>query len=113
MMMTDSGWSEWRRFPDPRKLESLTAPFGPGCYELREGEQKVLFGRSNHVAKRMTSLLPKPHGSGTRNNSDKRDYVCKYLDTIEYRTLACASHEEATKRENELRKNSGEYLFKT
>jgi len=32
-------WSEWRRFPDPRKLEFLIAPFGPGCYELRDGEQ--------------------------------------------------------------------------
>jgi hypothetical protein len=40
----DMEWSAWRRFPDPRKLELLTAPFGPGCYELRDGEQLVVFG---------------------------------------------------------------------
>jgi hypothetical protein len=28
-----------------------------------------------HVAKRMTSLLPKPLGSGTRKNGKKREYI--------------------------------------
>jgi hypothetical protein len=36
-------WSEWHRFPDPRKGELLIAPFGPGCYELRHGTQLVLY----------------------------------------------------------------------
>ncbi len=58
-------WSEWRLFPDPRKSEILVAPFGPGCYELRNGEQLVLYGRGAHVAYSMTSLLPSDLGWGT------------------------------------------------
>lgn len=27
----------------------LTAPFGPGCYELRHGSQMILFGMGSHV----------------------------------------------------------------
>ena len=71
-------WSDWRRFPDPRKLELLIAPFGPGCYELRNGMQLVLFGKGNHVAERMASLLPPPYGCGTRNNQAKRKYVFEH-----------------------------------
>lgn len=28
-------WSEWRRFPDPATGGFLTAPIGPGVYDLR------------------------------------------------------------------------------
>lgn len=106
-------WSEWRRFPDPRKLELLTAPFGPGCYELRHGMQLVLFGMGSHVAERMTSLLPAPFGCGTRNNRDKRKYVFDHLGSVEYRTLACATLEEAKQRERELRISRAVYMFQT
>ena len=106
-------WSEWRPFPDPRKLEFLTAPFGPGCYELRHGAQLVLYGKGSHVAERMASLLPAPFGCGTRNNQDKRKYVFDHLGSIEYRTLACATPEEAKKNERDLRANHAAYKFQT
>jgi hypothetical protein len=53
-------WSKWRRFPDPRKFELLTAPFGPGCYEFRDGAQLVLYGMGSQVAIRMGSLCQLP-----------------------------------------------------
>jgi hypothetical protein len=105
-------WSEWRLFPDPRQKGILTAPFGPGCYQLRDGKQLVLYRRGGHVAQRMTSLLPQPLGCGTRNNEGKRKYVLEHLGTIEYRTLACASDEEARSEENQLRSQSLDYLFR-
>lgn len=100
-------------FPDPRKRELLTAPLGPGCYELCDGAQLVLYGRGNHVALRMTSLLPLPHGSGTRNNKAKRQYVMDRLGSIQYRTLACATPEDAKTRELELKANCTAYKFQT
>jgi hypothetical protein len=60
-----TAWSQWRSFPDARSGGTLTAPFGPGCHELRRRDgQLVLFGMAGHVADRMTSLSP--FGSGTR-----------------------------------------------
>jgi hypothetical protein len=106
-------WSKWRLFPDPRKRELLTAPIGPGCYALCDGEQLVLYGMGNHVALRMTSLLPSPHGSGTRNNFGKRQYVVHRLGSIKYRTLACGTAEEAKKRELKLKANREAYKFQT
>ncbi len=106
-------WSSWSRFPDPRKNGILVAPFGPGCYEIRNGDQYVLFGRGDNAALRMTSLLPEPLGSGKRNNSDKRSYVLGHVSTVEYRTLACASHEETVIEERKLRANKNRYLFPT
>ena len=106
-------WSEWRRFPDPEKGGVLIAPFGPGCYNLRHGSQLVLFGMAGHVASRMTSLLPEPQGKGTRNNSEKRDYVFKHLAEIEYQTLACPTRDDAKAAEREIAINRDAYLFKT
>ncbi len=108
-------FSGWRAFPDPRNEGMLVAPFGPGCYELRHGDtgQLVLFGKSSHVAWRMTSLLPKPHGQGTRDHAAKRDHVLHNLAVIEYRTLACGTKEEATVAEKILAANRDAYLFKT
>jgi hypothetical protein len=39
-------WTDWKPFPDPAKGDFIVAPFGPGCYELRDtGSGKlVLFG---------------------------------------------------------------------
>jgi hypothetical protein len=105
-------WLEWRRFPDPRKLELLTAPFGPGCYELRDGVQLVLYGMGGHVAERMASILPAPLGCGHRDNRAKREFILDHLGSIEYRTLACATLEEARKCERELKVNRA-YKFQT
>jgi len=107
-------WSEWMPFPDPRTGGILHAPFGPGCYDLRlaNSGQKVLCGKGNNVAYRMTSLLPAPLGCGTRKNKDKRDFVLEHLSSIEYRTIALAPSKEAKEVEDELRASGG-YLFPT
>ena len=110
-MMND--WSEWHWFPDPRKGEWLIALFGPGCYELRHGTQLVLYGMGNHVALRMTSLLPAPLGCGTRHNRGKRRYVLDYLGSIDYRTMPCATRQEAKECERELQAHGVGYRFQT
>ena len=77
-------FSEWKRFPDPREGDFLCAPIGPGCYEVRRSDdgRLVLFGRSEHVAWRMTSLLPEPLGCGVRNNAKKRGYVLEHIERL-------------------------------
>ncbi len=111
--MTDKpAWSCWRQFPDPSSGGYLSAPFGPGVYELRDRarDKFVLFGRSKNVACRMSSILPSPLGAGTRNNTCKRKYVLERLTDIDYRTMACADV-EAAKKEEEILRSSKEYLF--
>ena len=103
-------WSEWRLFPDPRKHGELVAPFGPGCYEVRIGEQLLLYGKGNHVAERLTSLLPEPWGCGTRNNASKRADVFSQLGVVEYRTLACGSIAEAIEEEEKLGARRSDYV---
>jgi hypothetical protein len=90
-------WSEWRSFPNPQKCEYLIAPFGAGCYELRNRRtgKLVLFGKAQNVAARMSSLLPAPFGCGTRNNTEKREYVLANISVVEYRTIAFATAEES------------------
>jgi len=109
-----SNWSKWMPFPDPRKNGYLYAPFGAGVYELRRRSTggKVLFGKGGNLAFRMSSLLPKPYGCGTRENSKKQKYVFKYIGDVEYRTLSCGLKEEADAAEKKLRKNRNDYLFK-
>ena len=108
-------WNHWRCFPNPRSGEYLLAPFGPGVYELRNRATKelVLFGSGKCVAYRMSSLLPKPYGCGTRNNAPKREYVDKHIEEIDYRTKACSNEEDAKEEERLLRKNKEAYLFPT
>jgi hypothetical protein len=62
----------------------------------------------------MCSLLPKPLGTGTRNNESKRNYLLKHLSDIEYRTCACETREEAAEIEREIKQtpNNG-YIFNT
>ena len=106
-------WSEWRLFPDPRTGDVLTAPIGPGCYELklRSNGELILFGMAGNVATRISSLLPKPFGCGTRNNSAKRDFVFEALGDIEYRTVATISRFEAIELEGRFKK--ADYRFST
>jgi hypothetical protein len=108
-------WTEWRPFPDPRAGGFLTAPFGPGCYEVRNRKsgERVLFGRGQNVAYRMTSLLPGPYGAGQRNNTEKREYCLNNLPYLEYRTWACLTEEEAIECERSLIAQKSNYRFQT
>jgi hypothetical protein len=110
-----SEWSEWRRFPDPREGGLLTAPLGPGCYELRRSDtgKLILFGMGGHVALRMTSLLPAPLGHGRRNNADKRNYILTHIENVEYRTLACLNREQAAEYERRLKAGKADFEFQT
>ena len=64
-------WTEWRKFPDPRKGELLCAPYGMGLYQIRNSEsgEFIMFGIGKNCALRMTSILPEPLGQGRRNNT--------------------------------------------
>ena len=108
-----ASWSPWALFPDPSQGGYLNAPFGPGCYELRIGNQLLLFGCARRVAQRMSSLLPPPLGSGGRNNMAKRQAVFDNLGKVEYRTLACDSRGAAAAEETRMRARRSEYLFGT
>jgi hypothetical protein len=107
-----SRWSNWRPFPNPSDRGILIAPFGPGCYELRHKDGRlVLYGDSGHVAARMSSLLPIPLGTGTRKNARRRDYVKEHLSDLEYRTLPCLTAQETKDRERELKRKSRDYVL--
>lgn len=104
----------WRAFPNPENGGNLHAPFGPGVYQLRNRStgEMVLFGESNNVAERMTSLLPPPFGTGQRRrNKDKQEYVRRHLSDIDYRTRACADKSGAVAEERTFSKN--DYIFRT
>jgi excinuclease UvrABC nuclease subunit len=103
--MTKPSWQEWRRFPDPSKGEFLTAPYGAGVYWLRDTRNgaDIYIGEGSHLAHRVSSLLPSPHGRGTRNNAPLREYVLTNLAHVEYRTTSCSSKSEAVALERRLR----------
>ena len=107
-------WLAWHRFPDPARLEYLHAPIGPGAYELRlkSTGELLLVGEGGHLAHRMSSILPAPFGTGTRRNLAKRDFVRAHLDDVEYRTIACATKQEARNIERR-RKGQKSYRFPT
>ena len=99
-------WTSWNPFPNPQNGDYLHAPFGAGVYQLRNkviGEY-ILFGEGKNLAYRMSSLLPRPLGSGRRNNSTKREYVLKNIKNIEYRTVACKNKGDAQKIQRDLKK---------
>ncbi|RZJ53636.1 MAG: hypothetical protein EOO44_07870 [Flavobacterium sp.] len=99
-------WSEWLHFPDPRKGEILTAPFGYGLYQLKNisSEEFILFGTGKNCALRMTSLLPSPFGQGRRNNNFKREYIFDNISSIEYRTISFLNREDMNCTEKEIKK---------
>ncbi len=115
----ENNWSEWKKFPNPDKKEYLFAPFGPGVYQLRHSsfdhdcpEEFILFGSGKNVAFRMSSLLPKPKGEGTRKNKEKREYILENIDRIEYRTIAFEHKEESRVFEKYV-KGKESYIFST
>ena len=103
-LMPLNSWSIWRPFPDPRTRSELTAPIGPGCYELRRRSsgQLILHGAAAHTARRITSLLPHPYGIGSGDNSKRLKYVLDHIDDVEYRTVAFSSSREAQIFERDL-----------
>ena len=107
-------WTEWQSFPAAEINQFLSAPSGPGVYELRRRSTReyVLVGRSVKVARRMRSLLPKPYGRGTRNNLAKRQYVLDNIDDVDYRTVDCTTRDEAKAIEKALLATC-KYLFNT
>lgn len=99
-------WSEWRPFPDPRKRDILLAPYGYGLYQLKniKTQEFVLFGVGKNCAYRMSSLLPKPYGQGTRNNESKRLYILENIESILYRTVAFNQEHEMKEVEKAIKK---------
>lgn len=106
----EKGWSDWKPFPDPEKKGYLCAPLGYGVYQLRNARtgKLILFGRSRHVAYRISSLHLS--GPGTRNNEEKKKYVTERLPYIEYRTIAFNSEKEARSFETFVKKQE-DYIF--
>jgi hypothetical protein len=98
-------WQEWKSFFDPRKKEYLFAPFGYGVYQLFNENTKeyVLFGRGKNLAYRITTMLPKPLGQGTRRNNEKKDYVLEQLEYIQYRTIPLDNEKECRDFEKKLK----------
>ena len=111
-MIALNRWSRWRSFPDPKKGGFLSAPFGPGVYQLRNWKTRelVLFGKGKNVAHRMSSLLPRPLGAPGRTNEQKKEYVLDNFDKIEYRAKACESEDEATNEERSMRRQRRLYF---
>ncbi|SRX73375.1 hypothetical protein [Aequorivita antarctica] len=111
--MKDFNWSEWYEFPNPADNDILIAPYGKGVYQLKNKatNEFILFGCGNNVAYRMSSLLPKPYGQGTRNNEEKRKYVLNNIENIIYRTIALNDSAEMKRIEQEV-KLSQNYIHK-
>ena len=107
-------WSEWRPFPRPDQKDYLCAPYRFGVYQIRNSKtnQYIMFGEGGHLAHRMSSILPEPHGIRGRKNEKKRQHVWTHLASIEYRTVPCLSKSEALQIQQEL-KSLGIHLFNT
>src|SRR5690554_5920231 len=90
-------WSIWTKMPNKENCRDISGPMGPGVYQVRNiiSNNKILFGRSKACQQRLRSLFPKPFGTGTRNNEDKREYVLEHCHNLEYRCLATATVMEA------------------
>ena len=110
----NTGWSNWKPFPDPRNGEYLNAPFGSGVYQLRNKrtDEFVLYGTSKNVAYRMASLLPVPLGAGKRDNKDKPNYILNNIQDVEYRTISFIDNINAKQFESYI-KDAEKYLFNT
>jgi len=99
MKMEDLKWTEWKTMPSPENCKSIEGPKESGVYQIRNRKTKefIQFGESITCQKRMKSLFPKPYGTGTRNNENKRIYVLSHWQELQYRTIKTNSKEEAVK----------------
>jgi hypothetical protein len=107
-------WTSWKSFPSPGELKGIQVTVGPGVYQLRNKStgELVLFGIGGNLRTRMASLMPRPFGSGTRNNTAKRDYVLAHHHEIEYRVYEASTRVEAALVERVL-KQGADHLFNT
>lgn len=105
-------WTEFSPFPSPLQQAYLHAPFGAGVYELKNVKTKelVYVGEGANAAYRMSSLLPEPHGAGTRNNSRLRNYIFENLSDVHYRTMACTDKVTAKQIQDDMI-NHNKYIF--
>ncbi len=90
-------WSNWKAMPSPENCKQIEGPEGSGVYQIRnkKTEEFILFGESKTCQERMKSIFPKPYGTGTRNNEDKRNYVLANWKDLEYRTTKTNTKKEA------------------
>jgi len=107
-------WSNWKKMPAPEVCRQIEGPEGCGVYQIRNKKtnQFIQFGESKNCRERMKSLFPKPFGTGTRNNEEKRKYILETWKELEYRTYEADSKQEAVKIDRQL-KAQKIHLFNT
>jgi hypothetical protein len=105
-------WTSWIKFPSPQYLREIKGPKGPGIYQVKnvKTDELILFGIGGHCQDRMQSLMPAPYGSGTRNASDKRDYIFENYENLVYRYFATKTREDAANIERGL-KSQKNHMF--
>lgn len=105
-------WTNWIKFPSAQRIRDIRGPKGPGIYQIKniKTEELILFGIGELCQKRMQSLMPAPYGSGTRNASDKREYVLEHYEDLVYRFIATKTREEAADFERFIRSQNN-HLF--
>src|SRR4051812_34605945 len=108
-------WTDWKSMPGPESCRKIEDPKGrPGVYQIenKKTNRFIQFGIGVECQKRMKSLFPSSHGSGKRNNSDKREYILMNWINLEYRTLETDTREAAKKIEDGIKAQSN-HLFNT
>jgi uncharacterized protein (DUF4415 family) len=107
-------WSKWKAMPRREKCREIEGPAGPGVYQIRNKRtgQLIMFGQGEECQNRMKSLYPKPWGSGTRKNLEKREHILKNWPDLQYRTIATSTIDEAQRIERVLRSEKN-HLFNT
>lgn len=90
-------WSNWKAMPSPENCKQIEGPEDAGVYQIinKKTDEFILFGESINCRKRMKSFFPKPYGSGTRNNENKRIYVLNNWKDLDYRTVRTNSKKDA------------------
>jgi len=91
-----NNWTKWVPFPKPEEMRQIEAPKDFGVYQLRNTRtnEYVLFG------------------IGTRNNTEKREYVLANHKDIKYRITSTKNREEAKRIEENL-KAQNNHIFNT
>ena len=107
-------WTNWKALPAPESCRKIEGPLGPGAYQVRnkKTDQFILFGIGIRCQERMQSLFPKPHGKGTKNNENKRNFILKNLQDLDFRTIQTETKSDVKKIEDEL-KSQNNHLFNT